>query len=130
MSRRRLEAQEAAAAAALAKQQEQPRPRPACHCPTRIVTGGQTGAHSIPFAVHDQLGLGITGFMPRNFERADNKGKEVAERYGLSEIDGGFRTRDKANAAISDACVAFLSTKPMTGKGTMSTVRDSCSARC
>ena len=60
--------------------------------------------------------------MPRKFERADNKGKEVAERYGLSEIDGGFRTRDKANAAISDACVAFLSTKPMTGKGTMSTI--------
>lgn len=38
-------------------------------------------------------------------------------RYGLGESEGGYRTRDIENAAMADACVGFLCTKPKTGKG-------------
>lgn len=91
--------------------------RPKC-----FVTGGQNGADSIPFSIHDNLNIKIKGYMPEEFKRDDNNGKEIARRYGLKEGKGGFKWRDKKNASLSNACIAFLTTKPNTGKGTMQTV--------
>lgn len=46
----------------------------------------------------------------------------MAALYGLREGLGDYRWRDENNASEADACVAFLTTKPRTGMGTMSTV--------
>ena len=48
--------------------------------------------------------------------------RAIAEEHGLKEGEGSYSWRDRANAAESDACLAFLTTKPKTGKGTMLTV--------
>lgn len=86
-----------------------------------FVSGGQTGGDSIPLLVHDRLGVAVSGYMPRDFHRDDGRGREIAERYGLKEGEGGYSWRDKKNAAVSDALIAFLTSAPLTGKGTMST---------
>uniref|UniRef100_A0A7S4R2V4 Uncharacterized protein n=1 Tax=Alexandrium monilatum TaxID=311494 RepID=A0A7S4R2V4_9DINO len=91
-------------------------------CPEVFVTGGQTGADSIPFTVYRRLGASVAGYLPQGFKRNDGRGREIAEEHGLQEGEGGYSWRDKANAAQSDACLAFLTTKPLTGRGTMQTV--------
>jgi hypothetical protein len=91
--------------------------------PTEFVSGGQTGADSIPFSVFEGLGIGLIGFMHKGFERGDGRGREIAARYGLTEGEGGNKWRDCQNAERSDACLAFLTTLPMTGRGTMQTVQ-------
>mmetsp|Transcript_9186 Transcript_9186/g.23575 ORF Transcript_9186/g.23575 Transcript_9186/m.23575 type:complete len:251 (-) Transcript_9186:97-849(-) len=92
------------------------------YCPTTFVTGGQTGADSIALRVHDATNIPVQGNMPKGFKRSDGDGKKVAARYGLKESGGGYSTRDKENATMSSACIGFLVTQPMTGKGTMQTV--------
>lgn len=81
-----------------------------------FVSGGQTGGDSIPLLVHDTLGVAVSGYMPRDFRRDDGRGRDIAARYGLTEGDGGFSWRDKKNAAVSDALIAFLTSAPLTGE--------------
>lgn len=98
-------------------------PRPVSFRPRYFITGGQTGADSIPLSVYRELGLQVRGYLPRDARRADGKGWDVIQAHeGLWEGWGGHAWRDWANAGMSDALVAFLTTKPKTGKGTMSTV--------
>ena len=86
-----------------------------------FVSGGQTGGDSIPLSVHAQLGVHVKGYLPRGFKRGDGRGREIAAQYGLDEGHGDYQWRDEANAAMSDALIAFLTSEPKTGKGTMST---------
>lgn len=92
------------------------------HLPSEFVSGGQTGADSVPFSVYEQLGVHLRGYMPRHFLRGDGEGLPIAIWYGLCEGEGGYSWRDRKNAETSDACCAFLTTLPQTGSGTMSTV--------
>jgi len=91
------------------------------HKPAFFVTGGEVGADSIPFECHAELGIGVTGYMPEGFKRSDGRGKEIADKYGLKEGKGSYPWRDEANARSSDALLGFLSTLPLTGRGTMQT---------
>lgn len=93
-----------------------------CCLPKEFVSGGQTGADSIPFSVYEELGVALRGFMPQGFSRVDGRGRQVAARFGLSEGEGGNRWRDIKNAESADACLALLTTLPETGRGTMQTV--------
>ena len=103
------------------KTREQPGPEPFFK-PQLFVTGGQTGADSIPLSVYRDLGVRVTGWMPQGFLRDDGRGAEVAQQHGFREGEGSYGWRDRANAAESDACLALLTSKPRTGKGTMQTV--------
>ena len=76
-----------------------------------LISGGQTGADSVPFGIAAALGLRIKGFMPKGFKRSDGKGEEIARRHGLREGTGGFGWKDRKNAESADACIAFLCTK-------------------
>jgi hypothetical protein len=110
-----------------------------------LVTGGNTGADSIAFHTFDQcgqaLGFSVKGFMPQGYSRADGTGEMIAAKYGLLEGSTGpltttlrngelqtttygnkYEWRDTANMMQSDALVAFLTTQPLTGKGTRSTI--------
>lgn len=97
--------------------------------PEFLISGGQTGADSIALSVWERLreaqptwGIGLRGYMPRGCLRSDGEGHAILQRYGLWEGEGGHKWRDCANAGMSDVLVAFLSSAPMTGRGTMSTV--------
>ena len=90
--------------------------------PENFITGGQTGGDSIPLRIHDVTGCLLKGNMPKGYKRDDGNGEKTANKYGLGLSEGGFGTKDRENAGISDAIVGFLTTKPMTGKGTMQTV--------
>lgn len=57
--------------------------------PSCFVTGGQTGADSIPIAVYKELGVELKGWMPKDFRRDDGKGREIGEEHGLLEGEGG-----------------------------------------
>mmetsp|Transcript_27428 Transcript_27428/g.78808 ORF Transcript_27428/g.78808 Transcript_27428/m.78808 type:complete len:335 (-) Transcript_27428:22-1026(-) len=103
--------------------------RKAAFAPQVFVSGGETGADSIPFSVSKDLGVGLKGFMHIGFRRSDGKGREVAARYGLEEGQGGHKWRDMRNAESADACVAFLTTQEQTGRGTMKTVQYFVSGR-
>jgi len=92
------------------------------YTPAKLITGGQVGADSIAFRVHDELGIPLDGSLPSGLRRDDGKGAEIQEKYHLKESKGGFKSRDIENAQISDACVGFLCTKELTGKGTMQTL--------
>eukprot|EP00035_Acanthoeca_spectabilis_P036453 m.39617 g.39617 ORF g.39617 m.39617 type:complete len:288 (-) comp7986_c0_seq1:432-1295(-) len=92
------------------------------HVPLKFVSGGQVGADSIAFHVHDATGIAICGSFPKGCKRDDGRGAEFVSKYKMSVSTGGFSTRDKENAQISDAVVGFLCTKENTGKGTMQTV--------
>lgn len=90
--------------------------------PKIFVSGGQVGADSIPLKFSDtHKDVSIEGYMPKGFERDDGKGKEIAEKYGLKEGEGGYSWKDESNARMSDMLIAFLTTKPKTGRGTMQT---------
>eukprot|EP00929_Paragymnodinium_shiwhaense_P041773 TRINITY_DN21696_c0_g1_i1.p1 TRINITY_DN21696_c0_g1~~TRINITY_DN21696_c0_g1_i1.p1 ORF type:complete len:225 (-),score=25.72 TRINITY_DN21696_c0_g1_i1:488-1162(-) len=92
--------------------------------PEVLVSGGQTGGDSIAIASYEALGIKLAGYFPRNFARSDGRGAEIAKAHpSLLEGQGGNAWRDKANAAQADACLAFLTTAPNTGRGTTSTVR-------
>lgn len=95
--------------------------KPKVFIPTCFVTGGQSGADSIPFTIHKKHGIEIKGFMPKDFRREGNNGKEIATLYNLTEGEGGYAWRDKKNVELSDALIAFLVDRPKTGKGTMQT---------
>mmetsp|Transcript_12984 Transcript_12984/g.20818 ORF Transcript_12984/g.20818 Transcript_12984/m.20818 type:complete len:206 (-) Transcript_12984:1428-2045(-) len=87
-----------------------------------FVTGGQTGADSIPLQFpYKKHNIGVKGYMPKGFKRFDGKGEEVAKAHGLVEGEGNYEWRDQANAAMADACLAFLTVKPRTGMGTTKT---------
>eukprot|EP00121_Abeoforma_whisleri_P012414 Awhi_evm1s11457 len=90
--------------------------------PSYFITGGQNGADSIPFSIYKELGIGLHGYMPSGFKRDSGDGKTVAQNYGLWEGEGSYKWRDVANVSLSDACIAFLSSAPLTGRGTMSTI--------
>jgi len=92
------------------------------HKPRKFVTGANVGADSIPLECYREIGsIEIEGYMPKGFLRDDGKGEEVAKEHGLIETEGGYSTKDIKNAEMSDALLAFLVSKPMTGKGTMQT---------
>ena len=90
--------------------------------PEYFVTGGEVGADSIPLECCKELGIETMGYMPKGFKRSDGRGKEIADEYNLTEGEGSYPWRDEANANSSDAIIAFLTSKPMTGKGTMQTL--------
>jgi len=88
-----------------------------------FVSGGQTGADSIPIEVYRELGIKLVGFMPKGYPRTDRKGKAIARRHGFISMDGpSYSLKDKKNAALSCGLLAFLVDKPHTGRGTMQTV--------
>lgn len=90
--------------------------------PKFFVTGGQTGADSIPILCYEELGIKLAGYVPNGYKRDDGKGKEIAVKHGLVEGEGGYSWKDKKNEKISDALLCFLVSKPKTGKGSMQTV--------
>lgn len=92
--------------------------------PKVFVTGGNTGADSIPLECYHLIGGDITvdGYMPKGYKRTDGNGAKVAAMHGLKECSGGYATKDRLNAASSDALIAFLSSKPETGRGTKKTI--------
>jgi hypothetical protein len=90
--------------------------------PEYFITGGQTGASSIPLILSEMYPVKTKGCMPKRFKRDDGRGEEIALRYNLSECDGSYQEADTANALSCDALMAFLQTKPLTGRGTMQTV--------
>jgi hypothetical protein len=96
------------------------------HKPDVFITGGQTGADSIPLECAHELGVSVEGYMPKGFARTDGRGKEIAEEHGLKEYpEDSYRLKDIANTEQSDALIAFLVTPPpgvLSGKGTMQTV--------
>ncbi len=59
------------------------------HKPRFFVTGGQTGADTVPILVYEELGISLKGFMPKDFRRDDGKGREIAEKHNLTEGEGG-----------------------------------------
>lgn len=97
------------------------------HKPDVFITGGQTGADSIPLECYRELDISVDGYMPKGFSRTDGRGEEIAREHGLKEFsEDSYRLKDIANAEQSDALIAFLvtpsdPTKP-TGRGTMQTV--------
>jgi hypothetical protein len=71
-----------------------------------IISGGQSGADEGGLAGAAALGIPTGGFMPRGFRREDDRGSEVAARYGLKEhSDHGYAARTRENVATSDATV-------------------------
>jgi len=91
------------------------------YLPSVFITGGQTGADSIPLGVYEEFGIKLDGYMPKGFARSDGDGAEIAARHGLREGEGGHSWRDRKNVELADAVCAFLTTKPETGRGTMQT---------
>ncbi|KAJ6242463.1 cyclin-dependent kinase inhibitor-related protein [Anaeramoeba flamelloides] len=92
--------------------------------PSVIISGGQTGADSIPFKIFRLLkkkGVKIKGWMPKGFKRLDGKGSKIAQKYGLREGKGGYHCRNKKNVEECDAIIGFLTSKPRTGSGTTKT---------
>lgn len=91
--------------------------------PTVFVSGGQTGADSIPIEVYKELDIKLMGFMPKGYPRTDGKGKAIARKHGFADLDDpSYSLKDKRNAALSCGLLAFLVDKPRTGRGTMQTV--------
>jgi hypothetical protein len=89
-----------------------------CPLPKIIISGGQTGADRGGLMAGKELGIGTGGWLPNNLRVDDNIGAQVRDTYGLRESDGGYSRRDRQNADMSDCIIAFLLTKPMTGRGT------------
>ncbi|MHA1680610.1 MAG: YpsA SLOG family protein [Promethearchaeota archaeon] len=89
--------------------------------PSVLVTGGATGADSIAFECTYQFGIDAMGFVPKGWLKKSVIPEEGSQAT-LTEMEtDSFKDRDKKNHEQSDALIAFLSTKPKTGKGTMQT---------
>lgn len=91
--------------------------------PTVFISGGQTGADSIPVEVYSELGITLMGFMTQGCGRTDGKGKAVAQKHGFVPLSSmSYSAKDKRNAALSCGLLAFLVDRPRTGRGTMQTI--------
>jgi hypothetical protein len=89
-----------------------------CPKPDYIISGGQTGADRGGLMAAKELNIRTDGWLPNNLRTEDNAGAQVRDLYGLRESDGGYAKRDRQNVDMSDCLIAFLLTKPMTGRGT------------
>lgn len=91
--------------------------------PAVFVSGGQTGADSIPIEVYSELGIKLMGFMNQELGRTDGKGKAVARKHGFVPVCGvSHEAKDKRNATLSCGLLAFLVDRPRTCRRTMQTI--------
>ena len=51
----------------------------------KIISGGQTGVDEAALWAAHQAGLQTGGWMPKGFRRLDNRGRQIANQYGLKE---------------------------------------------
>ena len=95
--------------------------------PEFFISGGQTGADSIPIECYKLFNVKLKGYMPHGYKRDSGDGKEIAEKHGLLEGEGSYPWKDMKNVDMCDALIAFLLTPDRTGgkpsgRGTMQTI--------
>jgi hypothetical protein len=78
--------------------------------PTRIVSGGQTGADRGALEAAEESGVPTGGWLPRGLLTEDGVGPELVRRFGLCEMPGlamaparAYAQRTRANVRDSDA---------------------------
>lgn len=95
-----------------------------------IISGGQCGADRGALYAANEVGIKTGGFIPPGFKTDDNYSPEILQHtYNIialneSQVDanlGKYRSKDKLNVDQSDALIAFLSTKVLSGLGTCQT---------
>lgn len=77
------------------------------HYVTHIVSGGQTGADQGGLEAARELGLSTFGFMPRGYVTEDGPRRDIAEKFGLRAVSGGYPKRTMENVKAADATVTF-----------------------
>ena len=87
-----------------------------------IISGGQTGVDQGALYAAKDLNYNTEGYMPKGFKTENGLNPEMATLFNLKEADEGYASRDKKNVDISDSLIAFLSSKPLTGKGSLTTL--------
>eukprot|EP01006_Ploeotia_vitrea_P024072 TRINITY_DN56791_c0_g1_i1.p1 TRINITY_DN56791_c0_g1~~TRINITY_DN56791_c0_g1_i1.p1 ORF type:complete len:161 (-),score=1.25 TRINITY_DN56791_c0_g1_i1:102-584(-) len=91
--------------------------------PKQCVSGGQTGADQGILFAAKQLGIPTGGYLPNGCRTDDGPRPDMLEAFNMIESEGGYARRDKQNVELCDMIVAFRVRKPLTGKGTESTVQ-------
>jgi hypothetical protein len=72
----------------------------------KIISGGQIGADNAGLIAAEILKIPTGGFAPKNYMtmRGSNP---LLKKYGLIEIDGGYRKRTWMNVEYSDGTIRF-----------------------
>lgn len=74
----------------------------------KIISGGQTGADIAALQVAKRLGLETGGFISKGFRTIEGARPELAEQYGLIEMDTvAYPPRTYSNVEVSDGTMRF-----------------------
>ncbi|MAN53106.1 MULTISPECIES: putative molybdenum carrier protein [unclassified Marinimicrobium] len=79
---------------------------------SKIVSGGQTGADRAALDAGIEAGFPIGGNCPAGRLAEDGS---ISNKYKLTEIEGGYRQRNKKNVTDSDGTAIFYSSYPTGG---------------
>ncbi|MEW8660690.1 MAG: putative molybdenum carrier protein [Candidatus Thiodiazotropha endolucinida] len=92
------------------------------HRPSKIISGGQTGADIGGLVGAKRAGIATGGYAPRGFKTEAGPQPETLKEFGLVELPSShYKHRTKQNVFSSDATL-IVSTDP-TSQGTQRTVQ-------
>lgn len=92
------------------------------HRPSKIISGGQTGADIGGLVGAKRVGIPTGGYAPRGYKTEAGNQPEVLKGFGLIELpSSNYKHRTKQNVFSSDATL-IVSTDP-TSNGTQLTIR-------
>lgn len=80
--------------------------------PTKIISGGQTGADLGGLIAAQWLDIPTGGLMPKGCRTENGPRPDIRDQYGLTEAtDSDYRSRTIANVIAADATILFGDTK-------------------
>nr|QYA18420.1 DNA processing protein A [Clandestinovirus] len=88
-----------------------------------VISGGQDGVDLGALLAARYMNIPTGGYMPKEFQTERGRNPLRAQEFNLKESSGSYKRRDMENVDMADGVVAFLVDRPMTGRGTTSTVR-------
>ncbi|MCU7806297.1 MAG: putative molybdenum carrier protein [Candidatus Thiodiazotropha sp. (ex Semelilucina semeliformis)] len=92
------------------------------HRPSKIISGGQTGADIGGLTGAKKVGISTGGYAPRGYKTEVGPQPEVLKEFGLVELpSSNYKHRTKQNVFSSDATL-IVSTDP-TSHGTQLTIQ-------
>jgi hypothetical protein len=84
---------------------------------TKIISGGQTGVDQAALRAAKAAGLATGGWAPRGWQTEDGPAPGLGRDYGLTEHEGGYAARNRANvlASVGTLLVTWFGGEPTGG---------------
>lgn len=73
----------------------------------KIISGGQQGADLAGLYAAQIFGIETGGFAPKGYKTSEGNMPELLQKFGLEEINGGYKDRTYKNVEFADGTIRF-----------------------